>query len=280
MNVMMERVLAAETYIRSKTDSRPTLGMILGSGLGGFADLLEGAVRIPFREIPGFPVPTVEGHAGELVCGIHGKTPVVILSGRVHFYEGLPQSEITIPVRVLRRLGVDTLILTNAAGGINLDFSAGALMLIRDHINYSGRNPLIGENLDEFGPRFPDMTDVYTKKLREELRKRALSAGILLQEGVYAMYSGPSYETPAEIRMFRTFGADAVGMSTVPEAIVARHSGMRVVGISCITNMAAGVTGDRIHHDEVVETANRVKREFKELLQIAIDLCTDESALL
>lgn len=254
------------------------LGMILGSGLGGFADLMEDAVRILFREIPGFPVPTVEGHAGELVIGRFGATPSAVLSGRVHFYEGLPQNEITIPVRVLQRLGVNTLILTNAAGGINLDYSAGSLMLIRDHINYSGQNPLIGANLPEFGPRFPDMTDIYTKKLREELKKRAQSAGILLREGVYAMYSGPSYETPAEIRMFRVLGADAVGMSTVPEAIVARHGGMRVVGISCITNMAAGVTGGVIHHEEVVETANRVKREFKELLQIAVNLCAEKSA--
>ncbi|MEA4915252.1 MAG: purine-nucleoside phosphorylase [Christensenella sp.] len=277
MNTIMKRIDSAEGYIRSKVDIKPVLGMILGSGLGGFADLLEDAIRIPFRDIPGFPVPSVEGHAGELVIGKYGKTPVAILSGRVHFYEGQPQSEITIPVRVLRRLGADTLILTNAAGGINLDFSAGALMLIRDHINYSGQNPLIGENLGEFGPRFPDMTDIYTKELREELKQRAQLAGILLSEGVYAMYSGPSYETPAEIRMFRTLGADAVGMSTVPEAIVARHCGMRVIGISCITNMAAGVTGGIIYHAEVVETANRVKREFKELLQIAIDLCADQT---
>lgn len=274
----MERVLAAEAYIRSKTDIKPMLGMILGSGLGGFSDLMEDAVRILFREIPGFPVPTVEGHAGELVIGRFGAIPAAILSGRVHFYEGLPQNEITIPVRVLQRLGANMLILTNAAGGINLDFSAGALMLIRDHINYSGQNPLIGTNLPEFGPRFPDMTDIYTKELREELKKRAQSAGILLREGVYAMYSGPSYETPAEIRMFRALGADAVGMSTVPEAIVARHGGMRVVGISCITNMAAGVTGEVIHHEEVVKTADRVKREFKDLLQIAVNLCAEKSA--
>lgn len=278
MQNITERIHSAEEYIRSKADMKPIVGMILGSGLGGFADLLEDAIRIPFREIPGFPVPTVEGHAGELVIGRFSKTPVAILNGRVHFYEGQPQREITIPVRVLRRLGADTLILTNAAGGINLDFSAGALMLIRDHINYSGQNPLIGQNLDEFGPRFPDMTDIYTKELREELKQRAQNAGILLREGVYAMYSGPSYETPAEIRMFRTLGADAVGMSTVPESIVARHSGMRVIGISCITNMAAGVTGGIIHHAEVVETANRVKREFKELLQIAINLCAEKPA--
>ena len=274
MEAILERVKTAEAYIRSKTDMIPTLGMILGSGLGGFSDLLEDAVRIPFREIPGFPVPTVEGHAGELVIGRYGKTYAAILSGRVHFYEGLPQNEITIPVRVLRRLGADTLILTNAAGGINLDFSAGALMLISDHINYSGQNPLIGENLDEFGPRFPDMTDVYTRELREELKKRVMLANISLREGVYAMYSGPSYETPAEIRMFRMLGADAVGMSTVPEAIVARHSGMKVLGISCITNMAAGITGGVIHHAEVVETANRVKREFEAVLKIAIELCS------
>ena len=178
-------------------------------------------------------------------------------------------------MRVLRLLGVQTLILTNAAGGINLDYAAGTLMLIRDHINYSGQNPLMGENLPEFGPRFPDMTDLYTKDLREELSKRADIAGISLREGVYAMYSGPSYETPAEIKMFRLLGADAVGMSTVPEAIVARHCGMQVIGISCITNMAAGITGNKIHHAEVVETASRVKHEFIELLKIVIGLCTE-----
>ena len=198
---------------------------------------------------------------------------IVALSGRVHYYEGAQQSEITIPVRVLKLLGIKTLILTNAAGGIHLDFSAGTLMLIRDHINYSGQNPLIGQNLDQFGPRFPDMTDVYTKALREELKERVAFAGITLREGVYAMYSGPSYETPAEIKMFRLLGADAVGMSTVPEAIVARHCGLQVLGISCITNMAAGITGEMIHHAEVVETANRVKREFVDVLKIALGLC-------
>jgi len=273
MDTIMRRALEAQAHIRAATQEQPALGMILGSGLGGFAERLDEAIRIPFREIPGFPQPSVEGHAGELVLGRYCGRPVAALSGRVHYYEGAPQREITLPVRVLRLLGVTTLILTNAAGGINLDYSAGALMLISDHINYSGQNPLIGDNLAQFGPRFPDMTDVYTKALREALKERAARAGIPLKEGVYAMYSGPSYETPAEIRMFRLLGADAVGMSTVPEAIVARHCGMRVLGISCITNMAAGITGGVIHHAEVVETANRVRREFEEVLKLAIELC-------
>jgi len=276
MDQIMQRIRMAEEYICSVIEEKPHIGLILGSGLGDFTRQLDEQIRIPFKEIPGFPQTTVEGHAGELVIGRYRGTWIAALSGRVHYYEGAQQREITIPVRVLRLLGVTTLILTNAAGGINLDYAAGTLMLIRDHINYSGQNPLIGENLFEFGPRFPDMTDVYTKQLREELKERVAFAGITLKEGVYAMYSGPSYETPAEIKMFRLLGADAVGMSTVPEAIVARHSGMQVLGISCITNMAAGITGNIIHHAEVVETANRVKQEFVEVLQMAIGICVEQ----
>lgn len=275
MESIMQRITSAEKFIRQSIKEEPLIGLILGSGLGDFANQLDNQIRMPFAEIPGFPKPSVEGHAGELVLGYFRGKPVVTLSGRVHYYEGASQKEITIPVRVMKLLGVKTLILTNAAGGINLDYSAGTLMLIRDHINYSGQNPLIGQNLDSFGPRFPDMTNVYTKQLRDELKERVAVAGLTLQEGVYMMYSGPSYETPSEIKMFRLLGADAVGMSTVPEAIVARHCGMQVIGISCITNMAAGISGEAIHHDEVVENAARVKQDFIGVLRIALGLCMD-----
>ncbi len=267
-----ERVCAAYEHIRSQTDAAPEVGLVLGSGLGGFCDRLEGQQVIPFSAIPHFPVSTVSGHDGAFVFGSFGGRPVVALRGRIHYYEGYTQQEVTMPIRVMAKLGVKTLVLTNAAGGVNLDFSAGCLMLISDHINYSGMNPLIGPNLDEFGPRFPDMSDVYTKSLREKLKPLAAQAGIGLKEGVYMMYSGPSYETPAEIRAFRTLGADAVGMSTVPEAIVARHSGMQVVGVSCITNMAAGVLDRKLNHAEVVETAQRVKGDFTRLLELIIHI--------
>lgn len=266
-----QRIDNACAYIRSITDRRPEIGMILGSGLGDFCDRLEDPVVIPFDQIPGFPVSTVEGHAGAFVFGTCLGRAVVALRGRIHYYEGYTQQEVTMPVRVMARLGVKTLVLTNAAGGVNLDFSAGCLMLIRDHINLSGMNPLIGPNLDGFGPRFPDMSDVYTAQLREKLKPLAAQAGIDLREGVYLMYSGPNYETPAEIRAFRTLGADAVGMSTVPEALVARHSGLQVVGVSCITNMAAGVLDRKLDHSEVVVTAQRVKGQFTRLLEIILE---------
>lgn len=273
MNEVDKRIYSAAEYIKSKTDARPKMGLVLGSGLGSFAETLEDKQSIPFTDIPGFPKPTVEGHAGALVIGKHNGKFVVALSGRVHFYEGLTQQEITIPVRVMKLLGVETIMITNAAGGVNLNFKAGALMLIEDHINYSGQNPLMGANFDDFGPRFPDMSDIYTKTLRGQLMQSASAAGVPLVEGVYAMYSGPSYETPAEIRMFRGMGADAVGMSTVPEAIVARHAGMQVIGVSCITNMAAGVLDMPLNHAEVVETATRVRDDFIRVLSLAIELC-------
>ena len=269
---IQERIDAAYTAIRSRTDLQPEVGLILGSGLGDFADRLEAAVEIPFSQIPGFPVPTVEGHAGALILGSFQGRTVAALRGRIHYYEGYSQQEITLPVRVMARLGIRTLVLTNAAGGVNLDFAAGCLMLIADHINFSGQNPLMGPNLEDFGPRFPDMSDVYTRALREKIRPLAAQAGIDLREGIYMMYSGPSYETPAEIRCFRAMGADAVGMSTVPEAIVARHCGMDVVGVSCITNMAAGVLDRKLDHSEVVETAQRVKGDFTRLLEIILDV--------
>ena len=269
MNVT-EKIMAAAEYIRGKVSIQPAIGMVLGSGLGDFADTLEDAARIPYSEIPNFPVPSIAGHSGALVFGRKCGKEVVIMQGRVHYYEGLPQQEITLPIRVLAALGIKTLILTNACGGVNLSFQPGDLMLISDHINLSGSCPLIGPNLDAFGPRFPDMSDLYTASLRKAIKEQAARADLSLQEGVYAMYSGPNYETPAEIRMFRTLGADTVGMSTVPEALVAGHCGLQVVGVSCITNMAAGVLPVKLNHAEVTETANRVSAKFRQVVDLIL----------
>lgn len=260
------KINAAAEYILARIPRRPRIGMVLGSGLGDFADTLEDAVRIPFSDIPSFPVPTVLGHSGALVFGKKNGRFIAVLQGRIHYYEGYSQQEITLPIRVLSAIGVKTLVLTNAAGGINKRYHPGDLMLIADHINFSGSNPLIGPNLDSFGPRFPDVSDLYCAELRQDVKELAAFLGIPLWEGVYLMTSGPNYETPAEIRMFRTMGADAVGMSTVPEALVAAHCGMEVVGISCITNMAAGILPQKLDHSEVVETAARVRSKFQELL--------------
>ena len=260
------KILSAADYIKKQPDLRPDIGLVLGSGLGDYADTLEEAVRIPYADIPNFPVPTVAGHSGAMVFGKKCGQTVVVLQGRIHYYEGLSQKEITLPIRVLAALGVKTVVLTNACGGVNLSFKPGDLMLISDHINFSGSNPLIGANLDAFGPRFPDMSDLYTASIRAAIKEKASAAGIQLQEGVYAMYSGPNYETPAEIRMFRIMGADTVGMSTVPEALVAGHCGMQVVGVSCITNMAAGVLPVKLSHTEVTETANRVSKKFRKVI--------------
>ncbi len=265
-----EKILAAAEFIRSRVGMRPTVGLVLGSGLGDYTDTLEDVTRIPYSEIPNFPVPTIAGHAGALVFGRKNGKEVVVMQGRIHYYEGLPQQEITLPIRVLAALGIKTVVLTNACGGVNLNFAPGDLMLISDHINFSGANPLIGQNLDTFGPRFPDMSDLYTASLRAAIRQKVEEAGIPMQEGVYAMYSGPNYETPAEIRMFRTLGADAVGMSTVPEALVAGHCGIQVVGISCITNMAAGVLPVKLSHAEVTETANKVSAKFRKVVDIVL----------
>ena len=264
------KITAAADYLKSRTSLRPTICLVLGSGLGDFADTLEESIRIPYAEIPNFPLPTIPGHSGALVFGkVCGKT-VVVLQGRIHYYEGLSMQEITLPIRVAAALGVKTLVLTNACGGVNTAFNPGDLMLISDHLNCSGMNPLIGPNLDAFGPRFPDMSDLYTASLRAAIKEVAAEAGIPLREGVYAMYSGPNYETPAEIRMFRILGADTVGMSTVPEALVAGHCGMQVVGISCITNMAAGILPVKLSHAEVMETADRVHDKFQKLLDILL----------
>ena len=263
---LQDRITAAAEYILSHTPQRPTVGLVLGSGLGDFADTLENPQRISYSDIPDFPQPTVEGHSGAFVFGVKQGKSVVVLQGRLHYYEGFTQQELTLPIRVLAAIGVKTLVLTNAAGGVNLSYTPGTLMLISDHINYSGMNPLIGPNLDKFGPRFPDMSDLYTASLRAAIKEKAAAAGIPLEEGVYLMYSGPNYETPAEIRAFRILGADAVGMSTAPEALVAGHSGMDVVGVSCITNMAAGVLPVKLSHAEVMETAAMVHDQFHKLV--------------
>ena len=246
------------------------IGVILGSGLGDYAQALEDTVRLPYAEIPGFPRSTVAGHAGMLCCGtLHGKR-VMMMQGRFHYYEGYSMKDVTLPVRVMQRIGIKTLIVTNACGGINLSYAPGDLMLIADMFSLTGQNQLIGPNLDEFGPRFPDMSCAFDRELRALAHACAKEQGFALQEGVYAQMTGPCYETPAEIRMLRTLGADAVGMSTVPEVIVARHGGMRVLGVSCITNMAAGILPQPLNHAEVTETANRVKDRFKGLLDAVI----------
>jgi purine-nucleoside phosphorylase len=256
----------AAKFILAKTKLRPKVALVLGSGLGGFADEFESSARIPYEKIPGFPRSTIEGHAGCLVIGKVGKVPVAAMQGRVHFYEGYSAKEVTFPMRVFGQLGIRAAILTNAAGAINLHFSQGALVAIRDHMNMQGTNPLIGPNDKRFGPRFPDMSDAYSKPYREIAFAEAKKLGIALHEGVYAALSGPSFETPAEIRYFKTIGADMVGMSTVPEVIVARHMGIRVLGISCVTNMAAGILDQPINHAEVLETGERVKGQFVALL--------------
>ncbi|MCI2056442.1 MAG: purine-nucleoside phosphorylase [Oscillibacter sp.] len=261
----------AVDFIRGKTTAQPKIGVVLGSGLSDFCGELQDVTEIPFVSIPNFPRATVEGHTGAFLFGTYRGIPVVVLNGRLHYYEGYAQQTITLPTRVFSSLGVQTVILTNAAGGINESFTPGTLMLLTDHINFSGSNPLIGENLGEYGPRFPDMSDVYSRTLREALLARLEREELSVRQGIYMMYSGPSFETPAEIRMFRMLGADAVGMSTVPEAIVANHCGMNVLGISCITNMAAGILPQKLSQEEVIETAARVKPTFLRVLSSAIE---------
>jgi len=264
------RAERAAKFIRSKTKLRPKIALVLGSGLGAFADELESATRIPYERIPHFPRSTAVGHAGRLVIGKVGDVAVAAMQGRVHFYEGYSPADVVFPMRVFGRLGIRAAILTNAAGGINLGFKQGTLIVMRDHINLQGSNPLIGPNDERFGPRFPDMTHAYHKDYRVAALEEARRLGIEVSEGVYAALSGPSYETPAEIRYLRTIGADVVGMSTVPEVIAARHSDMRVLGISCVTNAAAGILDQPLNHREVLETAARVKGEFVALLKAVL----------
>lgn len=264
------RAERAAKFILAKTKLRPKIALVLGSGLGAFADEFAAAVRIPYEKIPGFPRSTIEGHAGCLVVGKVGGVPVAAMQGRVHFYEGYSAKEVVFPMRAFGRLGIRAAILTNAAGAINLQFNQGALVAIRDHINLQGTNPLIGPNDKRFGPRFSDMTHAYHQPYREIAFAEAKKIGIPLHEGIYAGLTGPSFETPAEIRYLKTIGADIVGMSTVPEVIVARHMGIRVLGISCVTNMAAGILDQEINHAEVLETGERVRAEFVALLRAVI----------
>jgi purine-nucleoside phosphorylase len=245
----------------------PRIAVVLGSGLGGFADDFDEAVSIPYEDIPGFMRSTAEGHAGRLVAGKVENVPVLAMQGRVHYYEGYSLEEVTFPVRTFGLLGIKTLILTNAAGGINVQLTQGALMVISDHLNLMGDNPLRGPNDDRFGPRFPDMSAVYSPDLQELVIEESRAIEVEVRRGIYGALSGPSYETPAEILLLRNLGADAVGMSTVPEAIVARHMGLDVLGISCITNMAAGISDEPINHEEVMATGDRVRGTFTHLLR-------------
>jgi purine-nucleoside phosphorylase len=262
-----DRVDEAARWVRDRAGAAPEAAVVLGSGLGAFAERLAGARSFAYRDIPHWPASTVIGHAGRLIVGDSGGRRVAVLAGRAHFYEGHDLRTVTFPTRVLGRLGVKAIVLTNAAGGVNLAFSQGALMVIDDHINLLGSNPLVGPNEDRFGLRFPDMSEVYSKRLRAVADEAARATGTPVAHGVYAAVHGPSFETPAEIRYLRTIGADAVGMSTVPEAIVARHMGLEVLGISCITNMAAGVLPQPLGHDEVMETGARVAGQFIALIE-------------
>lgn len=257
-------------FLVERMPAAPSVAVVLGSGLGGFADELGNPTEIPYGDIPGWPRSTAVGHAGKLVFGQLGHVQVAVLSGRAHLYEGYSPGRVTYAMRMMKLLGVRSVVLTNAAGGINLQFQRGALVAISDHINLQGVNPLVGANEDEFGPRFPDMTEVYSARFREIAHATAAELGITLTEGVYAAMLGPSYETPAEIRFLRAIGADLVGMSTVPEAIVANHMGMNVLAISCVTNMAAGILNQKIDHNEVLETGRQVRETFVRLLRAVI----------
>jgi purine-nucleoside phosphorylase len=264
---LYERVHAAADFVRARLGGRaPQIGLILGSGLGGWADRLDDAVRIDYGDIPGFPRSHVHGHAGRLVVGTSGGATCIAMQGRVHLYEGHTAQTISMPARVLIALGAKTLIITNAAGGLRPEWAPGTLMLIRDHIDLLRDHPLRGPNDERLGPRFPDMTRAYAPELRAIVKDVARARGIALEEGVYVAMPGPTYETPAEVKMLQILGADATGMSTVPEVIVASHMGARCVGISCITNKAAGITGEPLSHEEVTETAARVRGEFEGLL--------------
>ncbi len=262
-----EFVEQAKTYLLEKMGAVPSLAIVMGSGLSAVDEILLGATRIHYVSIPHFPVPKVAGHRGQVVFGRVGKMEVIVFEGRVHYYEGNTMAEVTFCTRVIGRMGAKTLLLTNASGAINPDFARGHLMIIADHINLLGANPLIGPNEDRWGPRFVDQTEVYDPELRKHLKEAGQYCGIHLCEGVYAAMSGPSYETPAEIRYLRAIGADAVGMSTVPEAIVARHMGMKVAGLSMLANVAAGITGKAINHDEVLSTAVQMNADLGMLLQ-------------
>lgn len=261
-----DKINESVIFLKTKININPRIGIILGSGLGGLADLIEDPVNIEYENIPNFPISTVEGHLGRLVFGKLQGVDIVAMQGRFHYYEGYPIDDVVFPVRVMIGLGIDLLIVTNAAGGVNKSFEPGDLMIIRDHINYAGVNPLIGKNLDDKGPRFVDMTWAYDRELIEIGKKSAENINLTIKKGVYMWFSGPTYETPAEIKLASIIGADAVGMSTVPEVIVANHEGIKVLGISCITNMAAGILDKPLDHNEVVETSLKVKDQFQSFI--------------
>jgi len=279
---MQDQFALAETAAQSilqRIALRPKIALVLGSGLGSFADSLTDATKLPFAEIPAFPRSTALGHAGQLVIGKAGSIPVAVMQGRVHLYEGYSPQQVAFPMRVFGRMGIRAVILTNAAGGINLNYQQGALVLIRDHINLQGANPLVGPNDDRFGLRFPDMTHAYAKDYRSSAREEAAKLGMTLHEGVYAALLGPSYETPAEINYLRIIGADLVGMSTAFEVIAARHLQMKVLAISCVTNMAAGILDQPLSHQEVMETGERVKTSFEGLLRAVLPRIADDISL-
>ncbi|WP_270179129.1 purine-nucleoside phosphorylase [Alkalihalobacillus sp. CinArs1] len=272
MTVIKQEIQDAASYITENAgEVKPEIGLILGSGLGVLAEEIENPVKIAYSDIPNFPVSTVSGHAGQFVFGkLNGKN-VAAMQGRFHYYEGYEMDKVTFPVRVMKELGIEKIIVTNAAGGVNEEFEPGDLMVISDHINNFGANPLIGPNSEEFGPRFPDMSTAYSQDLQKLAHDTATELGMKLQSGVYVGNTGPTYETPAEVRMLRTVGGDAVGMSTVPEVIVARHAGMEVLGISCISNMAAGILDQPLHHGEVIETTEKVKANFLLLVKNIVE---------
>jgi purine-nucleoside phosphorylase len=273
---IFEKTAVAAEYVRSRMTVAPKIAIILGSGLGPFAYHVEHSVSIPFAEIPHFPKPSVVGHSGLLVIGrLHG-TPIIVMQGRVHYYEGYSASEVIFPIRVLKQLGIETLIVTNAAGGIREGLQRGQLVLISNHINFTGTNPLIGKNESKFGGRFFDMTEPYSARLRGLAKTASKKHGFTLSEGVYIAVSGPSFETAAEIRAFRILGADLVGMSTVHEVIVARHMGIEVLGISCVTNLAAGIQGKPLDHYEVLETGLHVQQRFVEFLTTFVGMAVNK----
>ena len=270
MSEVYEKLVRCYESVRARISFEPRVALVLGSGLGDYGNDIEVTASIPYSEIEGFPVSTVPGHAGQFIFGYVDTVPVVCMQGRVHYYEGYPISDVVLPARLMRMMGAEILFLTNASGGINTEFGAGDFMLITDHISNFAPNPLIGENIEELGTRFPDMSEVYNKELCEVIRKAASDNGIPLKEGIYVQLTGPSFETPAEIRMLKTLGADAVGMSTVVEAIAANHSGMKVCGISCVCNLAAGLSPDPLTHEEVQAAANEAAPKFKKLVTESI----------